>query len=65
MKTQLNQTRLGKWDSSVAVVRLIRELQERLTQDELTSKDNIDIDNIVNQFLSQVPRCVKNEVAHG
>jgi hypothetical protein len=67
IKTQIGQTmRLGKWDSAAAMVRLVRELQDRLDEAGLLAKDDpVAVDNVLYTFLATMPKKVAEEVRHG
>lgn len=61
---------MGKHAAAVAMIRLVRELQQRLQDSEdsataLDPRDSTAIDNVVNGFLATLPKKVADEVLHG
>lgn len=57
---------MGKFESHVAMVRLVRDLQQRLEENGLLSSgDSVQVDNVLYTFLSVCPKKVVNEVLHG
>ena len=57
---------MGKWESHTAMVRLARDLAERLDEAGLLSpEDQTSVDNVVYSFLADLPQKVRDEVLHG
>lgn len=66
INTKLGQTKLEKWDSHAAMVRLVRELAAKLEDSELIDNSDLTrIDNVIYGFLSNLPAKVGNEVTEG
>jgi hypothetical protein len=65
--TKVGQTMgLGKWDSAAAMIRLVRELQDRLDEAGLLAKDDfVAVDNVLYTFMATLPKKVSEEVRHG
>jgi hypothetical protein len=66
--TKLGQTRLlGKGnDEAVAMVRLVRELSQRLEENGmLESSEMVAVDNVLCGFLAKQSKAVREEVLEG
>jgi hypothetical protein len=57
---------MGKWEPPVNMIRLVRELQDRLEENGLLQpQETTQIDDIVYQFQASMPKKVADEVQHG
>lgn len=67
VRTRIGQARhMGKWEPHAAMVRLVRDLQCELEEGDMLQPDELTaIDNIINKFLSVLPRKVFEEVREG
>jgi hypothetical protein len=60
------KVRTDKWETHVAMIRLVRTMEDTLRDsDMLSPAEKIIIDNTLNTFLSVLPRKVADEVLHG
>jgi hypothetical protein len=57
---------MGKWEVHTAMIRLVRDLEQRLEDEGLLhDADHTGIDNIVYEFIAALPKKVHDEVLHG
>jgi hypothetical protein len=57
---------LGKWESAASMVRLVRELVERLEEaGAITGEEITQTDNVLYPFLATLPKKVQEDVRHG
>lgn len=59
---------MGKWESHIAMIRLVRELQDHLEENGIIATGSVShtaIDNVVYEFLSTLPQKCSDEVREG
>lgn len=57
---------LGKWENAATMVRLVRELIERLEeQDAITSDEITECHNVLYPYLDSLPQKVQEDLLHG
>lgn len=66
IKTKVGQSRMGQWDATVAMIRLVRELRDKLEElGEIDGDATNGINNVLCTFLSDCPQKVADEVREG
>jgi hypothetical protein len=57
---------LGKWESAATMVRLVKELVQKLEDgEELTSGDQDQVNNILCPFIASLPKKVQEDLKQG
>jgi hypothetical protein len=57
---------LGKWESAATMVRLVKELVQKLEDgEELTSGDQDQVNDILYPFIASLPKKVQEDLRQG
>lgn len=63
---RVGATMTSKNVQTVAMIRLVRELKDRMEElGQLTSMEIDDMDNVLNTFVANQPKTIRNEVLQG